>query len=60
MPTQGSQSFKPGTRVLDPVEPQAKAVFIKPQLIYRGTVVDLTATFGGSLTPEERIDQDCE
>jgi hypothetical protein len=51
MPTQESESSNSGLDVLKPVEPEAKAAFVKPQLIYHGTVVDLTTQFGGSLTP---------
>jgi hypothetical protein len=34
-----------------------KAPFVKPHLTCYGKVVDLTQTFGGSLTPEERESQ---
>jgi hypothetical protein len=37
-----------------------KSIFVKPQLICHGRVVDLTNQFGGSLTPEEREAQGFE
>jgi hypothetical protein len=40
------------------VEP--KAAFIKPQLVCYGAVADLTARFGGSITPEDREAQGLE
>jgi hypothetical protein len=58
MPTQKPESFHSGSDVLPPREPRAKPAFIKPKLIYHGSVVDLTTQFGGSLTPQ--IDRDDE